>query len=484
MATSPVLCLFRNDLRLADNPALRAAVETGQPVIPLYIWHPWEGDWPPGRAGRWWLRQSLASLQKALAKRGSRLVIQAGNPLSLIPELCRKLGVKQIFLNWRINETEREADDDLEEILSGQGVEVRALNAHLLSEPWSVGTKKDGSPFRVFTPYSNLLLESYEPAPPLPAPERIPAPQSWPRGKTLKNLADLNTAPPAGAAWGEHWTPGEAAALKQLGGFLNEHVDAYPDMRDLPAQDQTSKLSPYLAHGEIGPRQVTQALFEKYNCMHPLDLPDPGAAFFRELLWREFGYHLLYHFPQTPVLPLYEKFLDFPWATNYDADLIAWREGRTGFPMVDAGMRQLNATGWMHNRVRMLVASILTKHLLIPWQAGAKYFWDRLVDADLASNTLNWQWGAGCGADAAPYWRVFNPTRQGERFDENGDYIRRWVPVLAGLPDKKIHSPWTATAAQRKKASIILGKTYPGPIIDHKEGRERALAAYEIIKGQ
>ncbi len=482
MSDTPVVVLFRQDLRLIDNPALHAAAQTGQPALPVFIWHPFGDDWPLGTARRWWLRKSLLSLQDQLRKAGSKLLLFKGDPATVLEHVCHDHDARQVFLNRRYDPSGREADQDLKESLEDRGITCSEYGATLLFEPWNMGTKKDGSPFKVFTPFYNAVLERLEPVPPIPATVNLATPETWPQSLSLDDFEDLPATPPDGHHWDAFWEPGEKNALKRVGGFLDEAIEEYPELRDRPDLDLTSRFSSYLANGEISLRMIQQALMEKFNCAHPADLPEAAAGFYRELIWREFGYHLLYHFPHTDTEPLNPKYADFPWVSNYEKELQAWKRGQTGYPLVDAGMRQLNSTGWMHNRVRMVVASFLTKHLLIPWQEGAKYFWETLIDADLASNSLNWQWAAGSGADAAPYWRIFNPTRQAERFDPDGVYIVKWCPELNRLPKKAFFAPWTASALVLERAHLKLGKDYPEPIIDHNDARERALAAYEMIR--
>jgi deoxyribodipyrimidine photo-lyase len=366
--------------------------------------------------------------------------------------------------------------------LRADGLGCTSHNAALLSEPWSLKTA-GGDPYRVFTPYwrrlSAQLAEQPAPAPP---PKALPPLAPGITGLAIDALGLLPTIP-----WDHglraQWRPGEHGAQAQLERFLAGPSDGYSSARDLPAEPGTSRLSPHLHFGEIGPRQILWRLQQGPRGLASAEAPNPDEAFIRELGWREFSHQLLYHFTQTPVEPLNPRFEDFPWREdNADALLSAWQRGQTGIPIVDAGMRELWQTGWMHNRVRMIVASLLTKNLRLPWQAGARWFWDTLVDADLANNTQGWQWSAGSGADAAPYFRIFNPVRQGERFDPQGTYVRCWCPELSQLPNRLIHQPWEATEAQRRAAGLRLGEDYPAPIVDLKASRAEALAAYEQIK--
>jgi deoxyribodipyrimidine photo-lyase len=474
------LLWFRRDLRLTDNPALARALENGA-VIPVYIHAPEEeGDWAPGGASRWWLHHSLSALARDLEARGSRLVIRRGPALPALERLLRETGADRVLWNrlWEPALTAR--DEAVRSALTAQGVKASTFNAALLHEPASVATRS-GDPYRVFTPFWKTCLGLGLPGEVLPAPARIPAPASLPEGLAPESLGLL---PRIGwdAAFGTHWQPGEAGALARLGAFMEGAVGDYEAMRNRPDRDGSSRLSPHLHFGEIGPRQVVAA------CQVAMaDMGDEVSrrsidSFLREIGWREFAHHLLYHFPRTVTEPLDARFEALPWVDPDPQVLAAWRQGRTGIPLVDAGMRALWHTGWMHNRVRMIVASLLTKNLRIHWLEGARWFWDTLVDADLAANTLGWQWTAGCGADAAPYFRVFNPVLQGERFDPDGDYVRRWVPELAGLPAKYIHRPWEAPAAALLAAEVRLGKDYPRPLVDLAESRRQALEAWEVIK--
>lgn len=459
---------FRQDLRIADNPALSAAARRGSSVIPVFIYDPeQEGRWSPGGAARWWLHHSLYELDKELRGRGSCLIIRKGNTLGNLEELIRQSQADTVFWNRRYEPTARRQDNKIADTLKRRGLAVETFNAALLFEPDDV-LNKQGEPYRVFTPYYHACLARGEPGPPIPAPRRLSAPQSWPR--SLK-LADLQLMPTIDWAGGlaEAWKPGEVAASKCLKRFMARALHDYNEQRERPDREGTSRLSPYLHWGEIGPRQVRSPLKDKSG--------RDAEAFLRQLIWREFAHHLLYHFPHTPTEPLRSEFARFPW-TNRRKLLLAWQRGRTGYPLVDAGMRQLWHTGWMHNRVRMIVASFLVKHLMIPWTAGAEWFWDTLVDADLANNTFGWQWTAGCGADAAPYFRIFNPVSQAERFDPDGRYVRRWIPELSRMPAPWIHQPWEASTSILDESGVRLGRSYPEPIVEHHEARRRALAAY------
>ena len=476
MAKDPPLILwFRKDLRLADNPALDAAIRTGAPVIPVYIHDPAaHGDWAPGGAARWWLHRALESLGAALAERGGRLVLGQGDTGTVLRDLIRRSGATRIYWNRRYEAPLRELDGRLKRDLRADGLEVASFNASLLNEPHTVGTGS-GSPYKVFTPYWRNVKERAIPQPVEPDLRRLRFPDSFPKSASLGALGLLPKV-----RWDKklesHWKPGEDGGRERLDAFLGEAVEAYEERRNRPDETGTSRLSPYLHWGHVGPRQVAAEL--RARC----DLRSKGpAAFLREIYWREFAYHVLYHFPDTPDAPLRPEFSDFPWKKDGGA-LRAWQSGNTGYPIVDAGMRELWETGWMHNRVRMIVSSLLVKHLLQHWRDGERWFWDTLVDADLASNTLGWQWSGGCGADAAPYFRIFNPMTQGRKFDPEGAYVRRFVPELAKLDNAHIHAPWEAPENVRDAAGVRLGKDYPHPIIDHKEGRRRALEAFEAVK--
>jgi deoxyribodipyrimidine photo-lyase len=465
---------LRSDLRLDDNPALLAAVSEGSPVIPVFIWDPEsEEPWPPGAASRWWLHQSLRALTQRLSALESRLIVRRGPSLQTLEQILAETGATTVFWNRRYEPAVIARDSTIKQSLRDRGIKVDTFNAGLLFEPWTIGGKSTQRPFQVFSAFWKTCLSQPVPAAPQDAPTHIPRPSKWPKSLAL---ADLNLEPRIKWAGGikRAWEPGENGATAELTNFLNERSDAYQTERDRPDRAGTSRLSPHLHFGEISPRRIWHTLASG-RTVHKAEALD---FYLRELGWREFAHHLLFHFPQTPDTPLRSEFASFPWRDD-DAFLKRWQRGETGYPLVDAGMRQLWATGWMHNRVRMVVASFLTKDLRINWTEGAYWFWDTLVDADLANNTLGWQWSAGCGADAAPYFRVFNPVRQSERFDPDGAYIHRWIPELKGLTAPWIHSPWAAPPQELAQAGIQLGKTYPQPIVDHDKARREALAAFQ-----
>ncbi len=483
VSASPTLLWFRQDLRLQDNAALAAAVARGGPVIPVYVLDDEsEGAWRPGGASRWWLHHSLAALDEALRGRGSRLVLRIGAAADAIPALREETGAGAVYWNRRYEPASIARDRALKAHLGSDGVEAKSFNAALLFEPHTIANKQ-GKPFQVFTPYWRHCLTLPVNAPADAFEGDLPAPGRWPRSETVDDLRLLPRLPWADA-FPQHWRPGEAGAQAQLAHFVREAVHAYDDERNRPDRPGTSRLSPHLHFGELGPRQVWAAVKALGRERGTFPASNGARVFLSEIGWREFAHHLLFHFPDTPEEPLRAEFAAFPWAKDPGGRrLRAWQRGRTGYPIVDAGMRELWATGWMHNRVRMIVASFLVKHLRLPWNEGAAWFWDTLVDADLAANTLGWQWSAGCGADAAPYFRIFAPVLQGQKFDPDGVYVRRWVPELAKLPDKFLHAPWTAPAEVRAYAGVDLGETYPEPIVDHAEARAEALAAFKQLRG-
>ena len=479
--SAPVsLWWLRLDLRLANNPALCAAIKAGGAVIPLFIWSPEEeSPWSPGRASNWWLHQSLAALDAQLRRAGSRLVFRRGPALETLLALGQETGATAVFWNRRYEPALIARDARIKDALRAAGWKAESCNAALLHEPWTV-QNKSGRPFQVFTPFWKHCLTLEEPDEPRPAPATLPAPEKWP---TSIPLAGLELEPKINWAAGfrTQWTPGEAGAQDHLNKFLTAAWSGYSEQRNRPDLTGTSRLSPHLHFGEISPRQIWHAL-QRLAAKRRLPKSEwHGSQFLAELGWREFAHHLLYHFPRTTDQPLRREFATFPWQEN-TTQLRAWQQGLTGYPIVDAGLRELWTTGWMHNRVRMIVASFLVKDLQQSWLAGARWFWDTLVDADLAQNSLGWQWTAGCGADAAPYFRVFNPTTQGEKFDPNGDYVRRWCPELARLPAAWIHQPPAAPAAILRAANVALGKNYPAPIVDHAQARITALAALKQIR--
>jgi len=473
------LVWHRLDLRLTDNPALSAAIKRGV-VIPVFVHAPEEeASWSPGGASLWWLHQSLAAFGSSLREAGSRLIIRRGPTLATLQALIKETGATAVFWNRRYEPAVTARDTQIKTILRGAGLLVESFNGALLHEPWTI-QNQSGKPFQVFTPFWKHCLTKPDPAEPLSAPKSLPTPERWPKSLTL---AELELEPRIKWAEGMRaaWQPGEVGAGKMLKAFLAGAFADYTDKRNRPDLRGTSRLSPHLHFGEISPRQIWHDV--RQYAERGGVTAWRTSQFLAEVGWREFAHHLLHHFPHTPTEPLREDFKRFPWRKDA-AFLKAWQKGKTGYPIVDAGMRELWTTGWMHNRVRMIVASFLVKDLLLSWREGAAWFWDTLVDADLAQNTLGWQWTAGCGADAAPYFRVFNPLSQGEKFDPRGDYVRKWCPELARLPDEWLHQPDKAPAEVLVRAGVELGRTYPAPMVSHAIAREVALEAFAKLKGK
>jgi len=472
MSQTVSILWFRQDLRLADHPALHAAVQRGA-VIPVFIYSPEEEDaWPPGDASKWWFHHSLQSLAASFEKRGAKMVIRRGDIAKELETVIRETGASAIFWSRRYEPFAIAVEHKVTKHFQKLGIEIQSFNGGLLFEPSEI-SNQSGKPFRVFTPFwKTCMALAKKISEPLSVPGKMEIPKHF--AKSL-SLAELGLEPNLDWAkeFPKYWQPGEAGAHQNLQRFLRGSLSDYENSRNRPDQLGTSLLSPHLHFGEISPRQIWAAV-QKHKSAS-------AKKYLAEIGWREFAHHLLFHFPQTPTKPLHEKLERFPWR-NHAAWLKAWQRGQTGFPIVDAGMRELWTTGWMHNRVRMIAGSFLVKDLLLPWQTGAHWFWDTLVDADLANNTLGWQWVAGCGADASPFFRIFNPIAQGEKFDPKGIYVRQWIPEIAQLPDKWIHQPWNAPEDFLSKAGINLGKTYPKPIVSHAIAREVALEAFRKIK--
>ena len=464
---------IRRDMRLDDNPTLQRALRSDA-LLPVYVHAPdEEAPWPLGGAQKWWLARSLASHARALSQVGSRLVILEGDAAKTLTDLARKLGATEVVWSRRFEPTALAQESRVEGALDSAGIAWSSYLANHLFDPEEIATQT-GNPYQVYTPFSRNLRARGTPAQPKPTPASLPPADGAPKGVSIESL-DLEPKRDWAKRFPEFWTPGEQGAQANLKRFNDAALAAYPTGRDEPSTVGTSLLSPHLAFGEVGIRRV----------WHTAAAPkvSPAAStdkFHAELLWREFATHVLVHFKHTDLKPLRPEFARFPWRKDAAA-LKAWQRGQTGYPLVDAGMRQLWTTGWMHNRVRMVVASFLVKHLLLPWQDGARWFWDTLVDADLANNSLGWQWAGGCGADAAPYFRIFNPTSQAEKFDADATYIKRWVPELARVPAKFALEPWEAPPLALAAAGVTLGETYPNPIVEHGMARERALGALSTV---
>jgi deoxyribodipyrimidine photo-lyase len=466
--SAPVLLWLRRELRLADNQAISAALATGRRVLPVFVLDDdTPGAWAAGGASRWWLHHSLTALTADLAAVGAPLVLRRGAFAQVIPALVAETGAAEIHAGLPTEPWARRCFSALRKALT---VPLHLHRTTLLFEPKSIRTQT-GTSYGVFSPYARACLARGLPALPDTAPTRIDAPPA-PASDRLADWKLLPTRPDWAGGMRDTWTPGEAGARARLKRFLESGLDGYADKRNMPGIPSTSMLSPHLAWGEISPATIWHAAEAKGG--------RGLSTYVNELLWREFSAHLLWHHTDLAEIPLREAFAQMPWRED-EAGLLAWQRGQTGIPIVDAGMRELWQTGWMHNRVRMIVASFLVKHLLIPWQRGEAWFWDTLVDADLATNAASWQWVAGSGADAAPYFRIFNPVLQGLKFDADGAYVRRYVPELAALPDRCLHAPWEAPELVLKAAGVRLGVTYPHPIIGLPEGRDRALEAFKSI---
>jgi deoxyribodipyrimidine photo-lyase len=476
MTDAPVLVLFRRDLRVADNPAVAAAVATGSPVAFAYVLDE-SCRFSPGAAQKWYLAGSLENLSAALSRLGGSLVLRRGPQNRCVLELAAELGAGAVFWNRRYAPEEIAVDAALKKDLGEKGVEVRTFNASLLREPWETTTKA-GEPFKVFTPFWRALQQLGPSRDLSPAPKRF-APAQMFASDDLDQWRLRPEKPNWAREFGEHWTPGEKAAHKALDAFLETRIDTYPTERDQPSVRGTSALSPRLALGELSPLQIWRATMNAID--NGAVNASAGQKFLSEIAWREFSYSLLYNYPTIVDRAWRPAFDAMPWRDD-DASFLAWTRGQTGVPLVDAGMRELWRTGWMHNRVRMVVASFLTKNLLIDWRRGERWFWDTLVDADPASNIASWQWVAGSGADAAPYFRIFNPVSQSEKFDPDGVYLRRYVREIAELDVKSIHAPWLAAPGFLHGAPNARGENYPRPIVDLSSSRVRALQAYQELK--
>lgn len=473
---SSCIVWFRNDLRVTDNPALRAAVDRGAPIVCVYILQTNGRD--IGGASKWWLHQSLTSLSESIQKLGGTLVLRKGDALAAISQLVEETEADAVFWNRRYDKPGMETDAAIKQQLKDDGVTAESFKANVLFEPWEV-QNKSGNYYKVYSPFKRACLSLGVDRAPYPAPKKLVGPDTEIPSDLLEDWELHPSKPDWSKSIAKTWSVGEAGAKDRLEAFLYEGgIIGYHADRNLPAKEGgTSCLSPHLAFGEISPNQIWAAASSP-------DLEAPSKdqeTFLSELLWRDFSYTLLYFNPDLRTKNFQPRFDAFEWSGNQDL-LPSWQRGQTGYPMVDAGMRQLWHTGWMHNRVRMIVGSFLVKHMLLDWKLGEAWFWDTLVDADLANNAASWQWIAGSGADAAPYFRIFNPMTQGEKFDRAGAYIRQYVPELKDLPDKYLNAPWEASEAVLSKAGIVLGQTYPKPIVDHSVAREKALQAFAKTK--
>lgn len=467
---NPIIVWFRRDLRLADNPALRAAISSEKPLILVFIDETNKGR-ALGGAAKVWLHHSLTALMENISGKDGQMILRQGEATEILDEIIEKTGADEIHWNRRYEGWAREIDEAIKSDLKSRGLKIESHKANLLTEPWEVETKTGGF-YKVFTPFWRAAKASFTVDESLPTPRSL----NCVSGLTSDVLDDWNllpTHPDWAAKMLEHHTPGEAGAMTRLETFLDGPVEDYAEQRDRPDDENgTSHLSPHLAFGEISPRQIWNATKENYYT---------SDKFLTEIGWREFSYTLLFYNPKLASENYKSDFDNFEWDSD-DEKAEAWRHGQTGYPFVDAGMRELWQKGWQHNRVRMVCASFLIKHLLTDWRVGEDWYWDTLLEADPASNAASWQWVAGSGADASPYFRIFNPFTQGEKFDPNGDYVRKYVPELKDLPKKYLNQPWTAPKEVLEKAGVVLGETYPKPIVDHKEARERALAAYKASR--
>ncbi|MEL0150319.1 MAG: deoxyribodipyrimidine photo-lyase [Rhodobiaceae bacterium] len=463
-----IIVWFRQDLRLNDNPALQNALNGKNAVTPVFIDDNDCGR-QPGIMGRWWRDKSLAQLNDALKSRGSRLVFRKGRAQEVLPTLAKQVGATAVYWNRQYEADIVARDTAIKSTLKEGGIDAESFNGSLLFEPWEVTSKSTGGPFKVFTPFWSACCALGLKRGLWNVPDKITAPAQWPQSDALPATAPLDHMDSLNM-----WQPGEDGARDALALFLTQNIDGYAERRNLPAEPATSRLSPHLRWGEISPSRIV-AETEAANIK-----ADDGTKFLSELGWREFSYQLLYHNPELAETCLQNKFEAFPWRDDAQA-LEAWKRGETGYPIVDAGMRELRRTGYMHNRVRMIVASFLIKHLLIDWREGEKWFWECLVDADPANNSASWQWVAGCGADAAPYFRIFNPILQGPRFDADGIYTKTYVPELNALSGKTLYAPWTAKSDMLDSGAISLGDTYPNPIVNHEAARARALESFKSL---
>ncbi len=471
---APILCWFRHDLRMADQPMLAAAAKSGRPVICVYILDDSDStQWKHGSARRWWLHHSLSNLSISMEKQKLRLILRRGNSVNELIRIIDETKANSIYFSRQYDPYGTSIEKNLTERLNNT-IKLKRFRNYLLFEPDQVLNGKN-EPYKVFTPFYRACLRQTTPHAPTPTANNL---KNWNHALHSDSLMEwklLPSNPDWASNFHSYWTPGEAGAHQKLDQFISGEITKYDLLRNRPDVTGTSHLSPHLHFGEISPRQIWHAIINKAN-------PSAGVdAYIRQLVWRDFANNLLFHWPQFPEEPFRKEYSSFPWKPN-EKLFKKWQSGQTGYPIVDAGMRELWSTGWMHNRVRMIVASFLVKDLLIPWQQGESWFWDTLLDADLANNAASWQWVAGCGADASPYYRIFNPILQGKKFDPLGDYVRQWVPELKNLDAKHIHSPWLAPHHVLKSCGIRLNRDYPKPVVDHDIARKRALTALEKVK--
>ncbi|MBB4065008.1 cryptochrome/photolyase family protein [Gellertiella hungarica] len=482
-SSSPLILWFRKDLRLDDHIALIKAARSGRPVIPVFILADEGSPYAPlGAAQRWWLNHSLEALARSLEQKGSRLVLRRGAPETVLAALAAETGANVVAVTDLPDPAGRKEDERIAGVLEERGVALHGFGGLLLHDPEKLRTGSGGG-FRVYTPFWRALNQQAAPAPPRPAPDAWTHPARWPESEPLTSFDLLPRKPDWAREFGSHWTPGEKGALDRLHRFTEGALKGYAVNRDRPGIDGTSGMSPHLAMGEVSPRRIWAAVEERREGERNGPDGEDIERYQKELVWREFSYHLLHHFPELATRNWTPAFDSFSWVDD-PAGLEAWKRGLTGYPIVDAGMRQLWRHGWMHNRVRMIVASFLIKDLLIDWRVGEKWFRDTLVDADPGSNAASWQWVAGSGADASPFFRIFNPILQGEKFDPDGTYVRTFVPELSRLPTKLIHRPFEASLVELRAAGISLGSTYPRPVVDHRFARDRALAALAELKAE
>lgn len=472
-----VIYWIRRDLRLHDNPALLLAVSTNRPIYFVYVLDDSNTQWKLGAASRWWLHHSLSALQSSLKQLGANLHFIQGSALAVLPEIAKYFNSDLVVCSRIYEPASLKQDEELKNVLNKNNVQLKIAQGNILFKPGAI-LNKQGATYKVFTPFYKACMMRGISSEIFDAPTRLSAVKETSNTLTLNELNLLPTLP-WDSGLKNTWTPGEKTALNLLDTFINQHLLTYSEQRDFPDLDSTSHLSPYLRFGEITPQRIIHQLNQARYSSPATDKQADNIT--RQLIWREFATHILLSFPHTLTEPFQEKFKYFPWISSDSEQQKAWEQGKTGFPIIDAGMRELWHTGTMHNRVRMIVASFLCKNCLLHWRTGANWFWDTLVDADLAQNTMNWQWVAGCGVDAAPYFRIFNPVTQSKKFDAEGHYIRRWCPELGKLRAKHIHSPETAPANILQQADIKLGVDYPYPILSLTETRDRALTIYKSL---